>query len=263
MSRAIPEQVKDEVRTFWEEGPCGAEHGVAEEGTPEFFAQVAATRDALEPFIGQYAEFESSRGKRVLEIGVGVGSDFIRFVRAGALATGVDLTEHSIELVRRRLELEGLTADLRQADAERLPFPDGSFDVVYSWGVLHHTPDSDRAIAEAQRVVAPGGRLCVMLYARHSWLAFGLWARHALLKGRPWRTLHDVIGSHMESIGTRAYTRAELTERFRGLEDLRVEHVGTPYDRKVAGPLAAATGARLGWFLVVRGRAPQTGTNTA
>jgi SAM-dependent methyltransferase len=259
MPTPVPEaeQVKHEVRTFWEEGPCGSEHGSAQEGTPEFFAQVAATRDALEPFIPDYADFESTRGRRVLEIGVGLGSDFIRFVRAGAQATGVDLTQHAIELVRRRLELEGLQADLQQADAERLPFPDGTFDVVYSWGVLHHTPDSDRAIAEAQRVLKPGGRLCVMLYARHSWLAFGLWVRHALLKGRPWHSLSDVIASHMESTGTRAYTPAELRQRFAGLEDLRVEHVGTPYDRRVAGPLATTTGARLGWFLVVRGRAPR------
>lgn len=256
MSTGQAEEAKDEVRRYWEDDPCGAEHGTAREGTPEFFAQVAAKRDALEPFIADYADFASASGKDVVEIGVGVGSDFIRFVRAGARATGVDLTQHAIDLVRRRLELEGLQAELTQADAERLPFGDASFDVVYSWGVLHHTPDTDRAIAEAQRVLKPGGRLCVMLYARYSWLAFGLWARQALLRGRPQRSLSDVIAAHMESTGTRAYTSKELRQRFAELEDLRVEHVGTPYDRQVAGALASATGARLGWFLVVRGRAP-------
>jgi SAM-dependent methyltransferase len=256
MSTGQAEKTKEEVRRYWEDDPCGAAHGTAREGTPEFFTQVAAKRDALEPFIADYADFASARGKDVLEIGVGVGSDFIRFVRAGARATGVDLTEHAIDLVRRRLELEGLEADLRQADAERLPFADASFDIVYSWGVLHHTPDTDRAIAEAQRVLKPGGRLCVMLYARYSWLAFGLWARHALLRGRPQRSLSDVIAAHMESTGTRAYTRKELRQRFAQLEDLRVENVGTPYDRQVGGPVASATGARLGWFLVARGRAP-------
>jgi SAM-dependent methyltransferase len=250
------DQVKGEVRAYWEDEPCGTGHASAQEGTPEFFAQISAERDALEPFIADYADFASTRGQKVLEIGVGAGSDFIRFVRAGADATGVDLTAHAIALVRRRLELEGITADLRQADAERLPFPDASFDVVYSWGVLHHTPDSDRAIAEAQRVLKPGGRLCVMLYARHSWVAYGFWVRFALLKGSPRRSLADVLASHMESKGTRAYTRAELRERFGGLEGLRVEHVGTPYDRRIAGPVAALTGPRLGWFLVVRGRAP-------
>jgi ubiquinone/menaquinone biosynthesis C-methylase UbiE len=251
------EHVKREVREFWEEGPCGADHASAEEGTPEFFAQVAAERDALEPFIADYADFASTKGQRVLEIGVGVGSDFIRFARAGADASGVDLTDHAIALVRRRLELEGLTADLQRADAERLPFADDTFDVVYSWGVLHHTPDSDRAIAEAQRVLKPGGRLCVMLYARHSWVAYGFWVRHALLAGKPRRSLAEVIAGHMESVGTRAYTRSELRRRFGRLQELKIEHVGTPYDRAFAGPLARLTGSRLGWFLVVRGRAPR------
>jgi ubiquinone/menaquinone biosynthesis C-methylase UbiE len=256
LSQPTQEQVKGEVRAYWEEEPCGTASASAEEGTPEFFAQIAAERNRLEPFISGYADFGSTRGQTVLEIGVGAGSDFIRFARAGAVATGVDLTDHAIALVRRRLELEGLEADLRQADAEKLPFPDESFDVVYSWGVLHHTPDSDRAIAEAQRVLKPGGRLCVMLYARHSWVAYGFWVRQGLLKGRPFRSLSDVIAGHMESAGTRAYTRAELRQRFASLEDLRVEHVSTPYDRAFAGPLARLTGDRLGWFLVVRGRAP-------
>jgi SAM-dependent methyltransferase len=254
----VREDVKAQVHDFWDADPCGAKLAEAERGTPEFFAQVAATRDELEPFIPDYADFASARGKRVLEIGVGLGSDFIRFARAGADVTGVDLTEESISLVRSRLALEDLSADLRVADAEQLPFEDGSFDIVYSWGVLHHTPNADRAIAEAQRVLAPGGRLCVMLYARHSWLSFGLWARYALAAGKPRLTLADVIADHMESAGTKAYTRAELRQRFTGLRDLRVEHVGTPYDRRVAGPLARATGQWLGWFMVVRGVKPAT-----
>jgi SAM-dependent methyltransferase len=247
--------LKERVRDFWEEDPCGAKLVDAELGTPEFFAGVAATRDALEPFIAEYAGFASTSGQRVLEIGVGLGSDFIRFVRAGADATGVDLTQRAVDMVGRRLALEGLSADLRVADAERLPFADASFDVVYSWGVLHHTPDSDAAFREALRVLRPGGRLCVMVYARRSWVGFGLWARWGLLAGRPWRSLAHVIANHMESEGTRAYSRAELRERFGALEDLTVEHVGTPYDRRVAGPLARRTGRRLGWFLVVRGTA--------
>lgn len=250
------EQRKARVRDFWEAEPCGAKHARDTPGTPEFFAEVAAARDRLEPFIERYAGFSSTAGRRVLEIGVGLGSDFVRFARAGARATGVDLSPRAVDLVRRRLALEGLEADLRVADAERLPFEDASFDVVYSWGVLHHTPDPDAAFREALRVLAPGGRLCVMVYARRSWVALALWARHALLAGRPNRTLARVVAAHMESEGTRAYSRAELRARFAHLDALTVEHVGTPYDRRVAGPLARATGRRLGWFLVVRGTAP-------
>jgi hypothetical protein len=106
------------------------------------------------------------------------------------------------------------------------------------------------------RVLAPGGRLCVMLYARHSWVAYGLWAKHGLLKGRPTRTLADVLAHHMESEGTKGFTVRELRAMFAGLEDLRIEKVQTPYDRAWAGPLAALTGDRLGWFAVTRGRKP-------
>jgi ubiquinone/menaquinone biosynthesis C-methylase UbiE len=242
------------VRRFWEQTPCGSTHTTASEGSPEYFNDIERKRRELEPFIDRYADFAATRGKEVLEIGVGLGTDFVRFARAGAWVTGVDLTERSVDLVRRRLELEGLHGDLRVADAENLPFPDESFDAVYSWGVLHHTPSPSHAIREAIRVLRPTGRLCLMLYARHSWVSYALWARYALLRGRPNRRLGDVIAHHMESEGTSAYTRAELRRMMAPLERLSVEHVATPYDRRVAGPLATWTGARLGWFLVATGR---------
>jgi ubiquinone/menaquinone biosynthesis C-methylase UbiE len=246
---------KERVRDFWEEEPCGSEHAATPEGTPEFFAEVERTRDALDPYIHRFADFAGARGKRLLEIGVGLGTDFVRFARAGAIATGVDLTEHAVELVRRRLALEGLQGEVRAADAENLPFEDGSFDRVYSWGVLHHTPDTGKAISEAIRVLGPGGEACVMLYARHSWVSYGLWARHALLAGRPWRSLADVLASHMESEGTKGYTKRELRRLFSSLEQLRIDKVRTSYDDQIApGPVARLTGDLLGWNLVIRGR---------
>lgn len=247
---------KQRVKTYWEREACGEIHADAPEGEPEFYDQVERRRDELEPHIARFADFEGARGLRVLEIGVGLGTDFIRFARAGAEATGVDLTERAIGLVRRRLELEGLSADLRVADAEQLPFEDGAFDRVYSWGVLHHTPDTEQAVREAIRVLRPGGDLCVMLYARHSWVGYGFWVRHGLLAGRPWRSLSDVLANHMESEGTKAYTRRELSPMFAGVEDLRIDEVATAYDRQLAGPLARLTGDRLGWHFVIRGRKP-------
>lgn len=247
---------KAEIREFWEQGPCGAKHATAPEGTAEFFSQVERTRYELEPFIHEFADFDGSRDKRLLEIGIGLGTDFIQAVRAGARATGVDLTEHSIELVRRRLELEGLQADLERADAEALPFPDASFDRVYSWGVLMVTPDTPKAISEALRVLRPGGELCAMIYSRHSWVAYGLWLRYALLVGRPWRKLDDVIAHHMESNGMKAYKMSQLRTLFANLTDLELDKVATPYDRRVAGPLVSLGGDRLGWFTVIRGRKP-------
>jgi SAM-dependent methyltransferase len=242
------------VRRFWERGPCGSEHADAAEGTPEFYAQVERTRDELDPQIPRFADFEGAGGQSLLEIGVGLGTDFIRFARAGARATGVDLTEHAVELVHRRLELESLDAEVLVADAEQLPFADESFDRIYSWGVLHHSPDTNRAVREAIRVLRPGGEACVMLYARHSWVTYGMWVRHALLSARPWRGLSDVLSEHMESPGTKAYTVRELRAMFAGLEDLRIDKVVTAYDRQMVGPLTSLAGDRLGWNLVVRGR---------
>jgi SAM-dependent methyltransferase len=251
------ERAKSVVQEFWQAAPCGAKLVDAPEGTPQFYADVERTRYALEPFIEDFADFAATRDQAVLEIGVGLGTDLTRFARAGARVSGIDLTERSVQSVRRRLALEGLEGSIQVADAEHLPFDDATFDVVYSWGVLHHTPEPELAMSEAQRVLRPGGRLCVMLYARRSWVALGLWARHAALMGRPWRTLGDVISHHMESEGTRAYTRAELRAAFGGLQNLRVEHVSTPYDRRVAGPLARLVSPHLGWFLVVRGQRPR------
>jgi SAM-dependent methyltransferase len=252
------EALKERVRAFWNGAPCGFAHAGAPEGTREFFDQVERRRDELEPFIPLFADFAGARGKRVLEIGVGLGTDFVRFGRSGATLTGIDLTEHAVELVRRRLELEGLSGDVRVADAEKLPFEDASFDRVYSWGVLHHTPDTRRAVEEAVRVLRPGGELCVMLYGRRSWVAYGMWIRNALLRGRPWWSISDVLARYMESEGTKAFTRDELRALFSSVDNLRIDSIATPYDRSFAGPAVALTGNRLGWFVVIRGTRPST-----
>jgi len=242
-------ELKEAVKRHWEADPCGAKLAGAERGTPEFFREVEQKRYELEPFIPDFAQFGRWRGKRVLEVGVGLGTDFVRFARAGAVATGIDLTEEAARLVRARLGHEGLGGDVRSADAEALPFADGSFDLVYSWGVLHHTPNTSRAVDEVRRVLASDGEARIMLYSRRSWVAFGLWARWALLAGRPWLTLADVVADHMESPGTKAYTEHELRRLFGGFRDVSFRHYVTPYDRRVAGPLASLAGPRLGWFL--------------
>lgn len=248
-------ELKTDIHDFWNADPCGAKLADSERGTPEFFAEVERTRYALEPFIPSFAEFDRWRGKRVLEIGVGLGTDFVNFVRAGADAHGLDLTEEAVALVERRLELEGLAADVRVADAENLPFGDGDFDLVYSWGVLHHTPGTQRAVDEVRRVLRPGGEARIMLYSRRSWVAFGLWARYALAAGKPMRTLADVIADHMESPGTKAFTGPELQRMFSGFASTKIRRFVTPYDHRVAGPLAALLGRRLGWFATVQARA--------
>jgi ubiquinone/menaquinone biosynthesis C-methylase UbiE len=246
-------ETKEEVRRFWSRTPCGSWDATAPEGTPEYFAQIEARRYELEPFIHRFAHFSSARGQAVLEIGVGLGTDHVQFARAGADLHGVDLTERGVGLVARRLELEGLSSKLQVADAERLPFADGSFDYVYSWGVLHHTPNTPQAVAEAIRVLRPGGRICVMIYSRHAWVSYGLWMRHGPLSRRPLRSISDVLHHHMESVGTKGYTKREARRMFRGVGRLRIEKVCTPYDVEYAGAAARLTGRWLGFFMAIRG----------
>ena len=240
--------LKERVRRHWEAEPCGTSTSSAPPGTAAFFAEVERERYRLEPYIDDFAQFERWRGRRVLEIGVGLGTDFVHFVRAGAIATGIDLTEAAVDAVRRRLALEGLDAEVLVADAEALPFGDGTFDLVYAYGVLHHTPDTQRAVGEVRRVLRPGGEARVMLYSRRSWLAFGAWVRWALGRGRPWRSISDVLAYHLESPGTKAYTEAEIRRLFAAFSSVEIERRITPYDRRVVGPMAAIGGARLGWF---------------
>jgi len=162
-------ELKERVRAFWQAHPCGTKFSDAEIGTREFFARIEAHRYAKEWHIPEAADFAGARGLRVLEIGCGLGTDGVRFAKAGADYTGVDLTDAAIELARKRFELSGLRGELRVSDAENLDFADESFDLVYSHGVLHHTPDIARAVSEIHRVLKPGGRTIVMLYHRDSY----------------------------------------------------------------------------------------------
>jgi ubiquinone/menaquinone biosynthesis C-methylase UbiE len=251
MSSRLVSHAKEAVRAYWEASPCGSSLTQAEPGSKAFFDDIEATRYRLEPFIPEFADFERWRGKFVLEIGVGLGTDFVRFGRAGAKLSGIDLTEASIELVRTRLELEGLDADLRVADAEALPFANGTFDLAYSWGVIHHTPNPHRAVAEIRRVLKPDGEARVMLYSRRSWFAFGAWIRYAVLRGVPWHSIAKVLSEHLESPDTKAYTRAELRALFREFANVSFTHFSTTHDRRIVGPIADVIGDRLGWFIGV------------
>jgi SAM-dependent methyltransferase len=163
------QDLKSRVHDFWQANPCGVKFASGEIGTREFFDAVERHRYQTEWHIPQVANFPRWRDSKVLEVGCGLGTDAVNFARAGARYTGVDLTEASIALVRKRFELERLTGDLRVADAEALPFQDDSFDLVYSHGVLHHTPDTWRAIDEIHRVLRPGGTAMVMLYHKNSY----------------------------------------------------------------------------------------------
>jgi len=163
------QNLKERVRAFWQANPCGVKFADAEPGSRRFYELVEAHRYAKEWHIAAAADFAGARGLKVLEIGCGLGTDGAQFAQAGAGYTGVDLTEAAVELARRRFALFNLPGTFQTADAEHLDFADDSFDLVYSHGVLHHTPDTAGAIREIHRVLRPGGRAIVMLYHRNSY----------------------------------------------------------------------------------------------
>ena len=169
ISRTDNIDLKERVRAFWQEHPCGTKFADAAPGSRRFYELVQEHRYTKEWHIPTAAGFAETNGLRVLEIGCGLGTDGAQFAQAGANYTGVDLTEAAVELAQKRFELFNLPGNFKTDDAEKLSFRDNTFDLVYSHGVLHHTPDIESAIREVHRVLRPGGRAEVMLYHRNSY----------------------------------------------------------------------------------------------
>lgn len=161
--------LKERVRAFWQENPCGTKFADAPPGSRRFYELVEEHRYKKEWHIPAAAGFAQATNLSVLEVGCGLGTDGAQFAKCGAKYTGIDLTDAAVELAKRRFELFDLPGTFRVADAERLDFPDNSFDIVYSHGVLHHTPDIAAAVREIHRVLRPGGKAVVMLYHRDSY----------------------------------------------------------------------------------------------
>jgi len=161
------------VQAYWDARPCNIRHSVKPVGSKEYFDEVEKRKYFVEPHIPGFAQFERWRGKRVLEIGCGIGTDTINFARAGAEVTAVDLSSESLNLAKRRAEVFGLDDNVvfYQANAEELTshVPAQIYDLVYSFGVIHHTPNPRSAIAQIRHYMTPSSELRVMLYAKRSW----------------------------------------------------------------------------------------------
>jgi 2-polyprenyl-3-methyl-5-hydroxy-6-metoxy-1,4-benzoquinol methylase len=164
----------EDVAEFWNRRPCNIRHSVKEVGSREYFDEVEARKYFVEPHIPGFAEFERWKGKRVLEVGCGLGTDATNFARAGADYTGFDLSEVSLGLARKRFEVFGLDGRFQLQNAETLAeaAPPASFDLVYSFGVIHHTPNPEAVIREIRKVIRPDGEFRMMLYASNSWKSF-------------------------------------------------------------------------------------------
>ena len=165
---AQPSVQSAERRDFWTDYQPGFRFTREPVGSPEFYAAVEEHRYRLEPAIREFAAFAETAGERVLEAGCGIATDGLQFARAGADYTGVDFSPTALELARRRFAQDGRRADFFASSITDLPFPDESFDLVYSNGVIHHMPEAEAAVAEFHRVLRPGGRAVVMVYHRNS-----------------------------------------------------------------------------------------------
>jgi ubiquinone/menaquinone biosynthesis C-methylase UbiE len=248
----------EDVKEYWEQEACGTHDFVvqdSEEYSREWFEKVEEFRYSVEPFIHAEAQFTRHKGKKLLEIGVGAGTDHLQWARAGAICHGVDLTDRGINTTRRHLALYGLESKLQRVNSEVLPFEDGFFDVVYSWGVIHHSEHPEKIIAEIHRVLKPGGVFIGMLYNRYSFLTFRLWVRYALLSGKPWRTFSDVLWHHCESLGTKAYTAGEVKNLYKAFSEVSTRKVVTPHDYyKYPKFLIPYFPDRFGWFINIHAK---------
>jgi ubiquinone/menaquinone biosynthesis C-methylase UbiE len=227
MAQSAPEQLKGQVRDFWNQQSCGTDASLAPKFSREYFEEIEAFRYMDQPFIHSFAQFTRYHGRKVLEVGFGSGTDFIQWLRAGAKASGIDLTQEGLANLSHRIQVYGLPPpdSVQVGDAENLPFADNTFDLGYSFGVLHHSPNTKKAISELVRVVRPGGEIKIMVYNLRSIRVFKTWLEFAALRGKPWKSPAWAIWHHMESAGTKAYTRKELDRIFTALpvERIRVE----------------------------------------
>jgi SAM-dependent methyltransferase len=247
------EDLKRSVRRHWSQEPCGT-RGADPASRRAYFASIERHRYEVEPHIPAFAGFDAVRDSRVLEIGVGAGTDHVKWLRAGARVFGIDLTTTGVNLTRERAELEGLRSNVFVADAEALPFRSSVFDIVYSYGVLHHTPDTAEAIKEVHRTLRSGGVARVMIYHRPSVVGFLLWLYYCVGRLQPWRSPRWAIFHHLESPGTKAFTIEEARRLFGAFQTVTATPVLGPGDLLTVKPSTkyASKLIQLAWRLYPR-----------
>lgn len=265
---SIGKSEKDSARKLWGRTPCGSGKYLDEyePETLEYFEAVRRSRYQItDTWMLRTFDFTSAREERLLEIGVGMGSDLLSWAEGGAIVHGIDITEEHLRLTKLNFSLHNLPVDVRLCDAAAMDFPDNHFDVVYSNGVLHHTPETVRCIGEAWRVLKPGGRLILSLY--HRWSAFYLLTLllyRGIMRGELRKLGHDGLLSTIEYGAdgidvkpfVRLYSRAQLRAI---LGDFRKVSICVRHFRReqvpVIGrflprPLERMLEPLLGWYVV-------------
>lgn len=251
----------DDVKTYWDRRPCNIRHSQREVGTRGYFDEVEARKYFVEPHVPGFAQFPRWAGKRVLEIGCGIGTDAVNFARAGADYTAIELSPASLALAQRRFEVFGLKGRFHGCNAERLTefAARDSFDLVYSFGVIHHTPDPRAVIAEARRVISADGELRIMLYAQNSWKAMMIDAgfdQPEAQGGCPIATFYSREMVEQLFDGLFEIVSAEQAHIFPYVVDkyIRYEYEIEPWFRAMPPDMFRALERRLGWHYLLVGR---------
>ena len=264
------DRYKDEVQRQWDNDPAGSHYvKAAEPHTLRWFEEAEAYRyGEYAPWMAETMEFAGHRGERVLEIGGGMGTDLSQFARNGALITDLDLSSGHLELAKENFRLRGLPGEFVLHDAEALVFADNSFDLVYSNGVLHHTPNTRQVVEEIYRVLRPGGRAIVMMYAEnslHYWRnlvwAIGLKEQQLLT-----HSIGEIMSRSVERSDNAAarplvkvYTPRRLRSLFKGFVDIDIvqrQMVAAEVPRGLTWVPLPVLGRMMGWNLIIKARKP-------
>ena len=221
-----PNPTIEAVRQFWNDHVHDWKIARSPAGTKEFFEEIEAYRYEKLDYLPEAIGFHRFAGKTVLDLGCGVGNDLARFAKAGAIVTGVDLAEHSIQLAKDNFRFRGLHGTFMQMDGEKLSLPDDSFDAVFCHTVLHFTPDPAAMIREIRRVLKPGGEAILMTVNRRSWMN--------LL-----RNVMKIEVDHLDSPVFYTYTIAEFEQMLHEFSDVRIVPHRFPVRTKVHEGLKA------------------------
>jgi len=221
---------KEDIKNYWNRKQPSEWYSKNEYGTKEYYNEVEQRRyNYFCPYIPINAEFTDYKGKKVLEVGVGMGTDLKQYAKNGALCYGTDLTEGAIDETQKHLAVYGLNANLQVMDAENLEFEDNTFDLVYSFGVLHHTPDTQKSIDEIYRVLKPGGKAIIMLYSK-SWQHYMIRIGIVGIIGRELfrMSMQDLINKYSEAYGfsplTKLYNKKEVNQLFVQFQNINISH---------------------------------------
>lgn len=272
-SKPFADVAIDAVRDYWDARPCNIRHSPREVGTREYFDDVDTRKYFVEPHILTFADFARWSGKRVLEIGCGIGTDTIRFARAGAQVTSVDLSPRSVDIARQRAAVYGVSdrVTIHNGNAEELPsfLPVETYDLVYSFGVIHHSPHPERIIGHLRQYMSPQSELRLMVYSRVSYKLFWIMREDGV-----WdmSRIDELIARSSEAQTgcpvTYTYTDRTVRELLAGFNvlDVRKAHIFTwdvePYRKfeyrkdpawaGVSDAELAELEKDLGWHLLVR-----------